>query len=63
MFWSPPRTLQLLGEIKRFESEQLDLIGAAMAASGRYCRADMWYESYRVAYGGSGPGASTLRRW
>jgi len=24
--WSPPRTLQLLGEIKRFESEQLDLI-------------------------------------
>ncbi len=24
--WTPPRTLQLLGEIKRFESEQLDLI-------------------------------------
>ncbi|MEO8269269.1 MAG: hypothetical protein ABI557_06085 [Aureliella sp.] len=24
--WNPPRTLQLLGEIKRFESEQLDLI-------------------------------------
>jgi len=24
--WSPPRTLQLLGEIKSFESEQLDLI-------------------------------------